>query len=186
MIPHLTLVLVIFSVEISGEYCNMGFLEHIAMESTTIELDVLPEDTEIIIPSLRITCDGYISHVSVGYEVSQTATVFNQSTGGVYLQLWRNAAAMGMRNYTLVEEVPLPVGSPWTGNDNRSILNDYKLPKRITVQSNDVIGFRTPYDSSVNVLVNTTDQREMLISDYYDNVLNMTGGVPLILITHSK
>ena len=165
----------------------MGFPEHIVMESTTMELDVLPEDTEIIIPSLRITCDGYISHVSVAYEVSQTATVFNQSSGGgVYLQLWRNnAAAMGMRNYTLVEEVLLPVGSPWTVNDNRSILNNYKLPNRITVQPNDVIGFRTLYDSSVNVLVNMTDQREMLINDYYDNVLNMTG-VPLILITHSK
>ena len=184
MIPQLTLVLVIFSVEIFGEYCNMGFPDHIVIESTTMGLDVLPEDTEIIIPSLRMACDGYISHVSVGYEVSQTATVFNQSTDGVYLQLWRNAAAMGTGNYTLVEEVLLPAGNPWPGNDNRSILNNYKLPNRITVQSNDVIGFRTPYDSSVNVLVNTTDQREMLISDYYDNVLNITG-VPLILITHS-
>ena len=177
----------IFSFKTSGENCNMGFPEGIGVENSInpIDLDVLPEDTEVIIPSLRMTCDGYISHVSVGYEVTQISVV-NQSAVGVYLQLWRNAAAVwGIRNYTLVEEVMLPVGIPWPGIDNQSLLNNYKLANRITVRSNDVIGFRTPYDSSVNVLVNTTDQREVLTNDYYDDVLNMTG-VPLILITHSK
>ena len=185
MIVQLTLVLVIFSFKTSGESCNMGFPEDITMENSTVELDVLPEDTEIIIPSLKIICDGYISHVSVGFEVSQMS-VYNQSADGtgVYLQLWRDAG-VGMRNYTLVEEVLLPVGNPWPDNDDQSILINYKLPKRMTVRSNDVIGFRTPYDSSVNVLVNTTDQREVLTNSNYDNVLNVTG-VPLMLITHSK
>ena len=155
------------------------------MENSTMELYVLPKDVEIIIPSLKIICDGYISHVSVGFEVSQTS-VFNQSDDGtgVYLQLWRDAV-VDMRNYTLVEEVLLPVENPWPDNDNRSILINYKLPERMTVRSNDVIGFRTPYDSSVNVLVNMTDQREVLTNSDSDNALNMTG-VPLILITHSK
>ena len=160
----------------------MGFPEEIMMETenSTIELDdvrldVIPEDTEVIIPSLRMTCDGYISHVSVGYEVSHVSA-FNES---VYLQLWRTSTA---ENYSLVEEVLLPVGHHWPDNDNRSILNNYELPSRITVQSNDTIGFRTPLGSSVEVLVDTIEQREVLSSD---NVLNVTG-VPQVMITNSK
>ena len=147
----------------------------------TIESDTIPEDTEVLIPSLRITCDGYISHVSVGYKVIYESTI-NQD--GVYLQLWRTA--VGTRNYSLVEEVLLPVGDPWPGNNNQSILKDFELPSRIAVQSNDVIGFRTPWDSSVEVLMDTTDQREIL--EYDSNsptVLNVTG-ISQIIITNSK
>ena len=183
LIVQLTAVLVILCLRISGEICSMGFPEEIMMETenATIELDdvrldVIPEDTEVIIPSLRMTCDGYISHVTVGYEVSHV-TAFNES---VYLQLWRTSTA---ENYSLVEEVLLPVGYHWPDNDNRSLLNNYELPIRITVQSNDTIGFRTPFGSSVEVLVDTTEEREVL--SYSDNVLNVTG-VPQVMITNSK
>ena len=186
LFAQLTLVLVIFSSKTSGKDCIVGFLEDIAVENATIEsemeLDFIPEDTEIIIPSLTIACDGYISHVSVGYE-GKNQTVSNKS---VYLQLWRISHTTlegSVENYTLVEEVLLPIGDPWPGADNQRILNDYKLPKRLTVQSSDVIGFRTPYNSSVNVLVNATEQREVFLNG--DDVLN-TIGVPLLLITHSK
>ena len=188
LIAQSTLILVLFSFKPFGEDCSVGFLEDITVESNItefeMELDVIPEDAEIIIPSLTMTCNGYISHVSIGYEGKNQTSVSNNS---VYLQLWRishTAALEGsVENYTLVEEVLLPIGDPWPHTDNQRILNDYKLPKRITVQSSDVIGFRTPYNSSVNVLVNTTDQREVLSNS--DDILSMIG-VPLLLITHSK
>ena len=132
-----------------------------------------------------MTCDGYISHVSVAYEVNPNMTSSNE---GVYLQLWRISAAtydqaVGIMNYSLVEEVLLPVGHQWPDNDNQSILNNYELPIRITVQSNDIVGFRTPFGSPVEVLVDTTEEREVLSND--DNVLNVTG-VPQVMFTNSK
>ena len=132
-----------------------------------------------------MTCDGYISHVSVAYEINPNMTSSNE---GVYLQLWRTSAAahdqaVGIMNYSLVEEVLLPVGHQWPDNDNQSILNNYELPIRITVQSNDIVGFRTPFGSPVEVLVDTTEEREVLSND--DNVLNVTG-VPQVMFTNSK
>ena len=182
LIFQLILLITMYCLKIYGEVCNTGFPEIINMRgNTSMELDTIPEDTEVLIPSLRITCDGYISHVSVGYKVIYESTI-NQD--GVYLQLWRTV--VGMRNYSLVEEVLLPVGEPWPGNNNQSILKDFELPSRIAVQSSDVIGFRTPWDSSVEVLVDTTDQREIL--EYESNnstVLNVTG-IPQIIITNSE
>ena len=176
------LMLMILFIEISGEACNMGFPEAIAIgNSTTMELDVIPEDTQVLIPSLTITCDGYISHVSVGYKVSHYRSAADES---VYLQLWR--IAVGVRNYSLVEEVLLPPGDPWPGSNNLSILENFELPSRITAQSNDVIGFRTPYSSSVRVLVNTTNPRRILeYTSHGYNVLNTTG-IPQITIRNSK
>ena len=181
LVFQLILVVTMYCFKISGEVCSMGFPEIINMRRNTMELDTIPEDTEVLIPSLRITCDGYISHVSVGYKVIYESTI-NQD--GVYLQLWRTA--VGTRNYSLVEEVLLPVGEPWPGNNNQSILKDFELPSRIAVESNDVIGFRTPWDSSVEVLVDTTDQQEIL--EYESNsptALNVTG-IPQIIITNSE
>ena len=182
-IVQLTLVLVILSCSrISGEFCSVGFPENITEENSTMELDILPEDTEVIIPSFRMTCDGYISHVSVAYEVSHQVSSFNEA--GVYLQLWRtsDAQAVGMQNYSLVEEVLLPVGYRWPDYDNQSILDNYELPVRITVQSNDIIGFRTLFGSPVEVLVDITEEREVLSNN---DVLNVTG-VPQVMLTNSK
>lgn len=180
-IAQLTLVLMILScLQISGEFCSVGFPENVALENSTTELDSLPEDTEVIIPSLRMTCDGYISHVSVAYEINRDMSLFNE---GVYLQLWRTGAAQAVKNYSLVEEVLLPVGDRWPDNDNQSVLNNYELPMRITVKSNDTIGFRTPFGSPVEVLMDTTEEREILSND--DNVLNVTG-IPQITFTNSK
>ena len=161
----------------------MGFPEAITMGNNNItELDVIPEDTQVLIPSLTITCDGYISHVSVGYKANLYKSASDES---VYLQLWRST--VGMRKYSLVKEVLLPPGDPWPGSNNLSILEDFELPSRISVQSNDVIGFRTPYNSSVKVLVDTINPRRIL--EYtlhgYNNVLNITG-IPQITIRNSK
>jgi len=130
-------VLCMLCFKASGEVvCTKGFPEVIALENnTSIHLDAIPEDTEVLIPSLIMTCDGYISHVSIGYEV--TNSEFNQS---VYLQLWRRNDAMQPGDYSLVVEVLLPVGDPWPYSDHQSILSNYELSSRIMVQSNDIIG----------------------------------------------
>ena len=176
-----SLMLMILYIEISGEACNVGFPEAITMGNNVMELDVIPEDTQVLIPSLTITCDGYISHVSIGYKVNPYKSTTGQS---VYLQLWRNS--VGMRNYTLAEEVLLPSGNPWPGNNNQTILENFELPSRITVRSNDVIGFRTPHSSSVEVLVDTSNPREILeCTSHGHNVLNITG-IPQIIIRNSK
>ena len=163
----------------SGEaVCTTGFPDVIIMENSTAMLDTIPEGTEVLVPSLKITCDGYISYVSVGYKARES--IFNQS---VYLQLWRSAAAMNIIKYLLVEEVMVPAGESWPGNNSHNILNHYKLPSKIKVQSNDIIGFRTPMNSSVKVLVDTTDQREIIENGQY--MLNVSHGVPQIMITNS-
>ena len=84
---------------------------------------------------------------------------------GVYLQLWRtsDAQAVDMQNYSLVEEVLLPVGHRWPDYDNQSILDNYELPVRITVQSNDIKGFRTPFGSPVEVLVDTAEDYQIMM-----------------------
>ena len=176
------LMLMILHIEISGEACNAGFPEAITMRgNNAMELDVIPEDTQVLIPSLTITCDGYISHVSIGYKVNPYKSTAGQS---VYLQLWRSS--VGVRNYTLVEEILLPPGNPWPGNNNQTILENFELPSRITVRSNDVIGFRTPRSSSVEVLVDTNNPREILeCTSHGHNISNITG-IPQIIIRNSK
>ena len=181
LVAQLTLVLMILLVEISGEAINAGFPEAITMGNNAMELDVIPDDTQVLIPSLTITHDGYISHISVGYKVNPYKSSSNE---GVYLQLWRST--VGLKNYSLIEQVLLPPGNPLPNNNNQSIIKDFKLPSRIAVRSNDIIGFRTPRSSPVKVLVDTTDPREILEYTSHGNKALKVTGTPQVILMNSE
>ena len=161
---------------VSGHNCLQGFPENIT-EITNRSEHVIPEGTVVLAPFLTFTCDGYITHVSVGYEV--TSVTSNQT---VYLQLRRNTEGA---NYSLIHEVLLPRGKP-EAKDNHTILRNYQLLKSIAVLQNDLVGFKTPADSSVRVLL-VSDQQKTLHKGYSSNAFaasNVTG-IPQISVTFS-
>ena len=162
--------------EVFGQGCTTDFSQDICLinrGNTTI-----PEGTVVLAPFLTFKCNGHITHVSVRFEVIDMS-----SNETVYLQLRRKVEGM---EYYLITEVMLPKGEP---EGNHSILCDYELPDRMKIQENDVIGFRTPEDSSVAVLVETTNMtinRQLLFSstnstdDIFDSV--MIEGLPQISV----
>ena len=157
----------------SGQDCSTGFPQDVLSRGNTTIESTIPVGTVVLAPFLNFTCDGYITHVSVVYEVTDIA-----SNETVYLQLRRNVEGM---EYSLIDEVMLPE----RGRANQSFLQDYELPNRIEIQENDVIGFETPANSSVEVLVDTNVTDEPLYfspnnTDVFE--LSMMTGLPQISI----
>ena len=180
LLQELSLLLVEIFIWSSGQDCSPNFPRDILGGGNTTIPETIPEGTVVLAPFLTFTCDGYITHVSVGYEVTNMTS--NQT---VYLQLRRNVEGT---KYSLIHEVMLPVVPDGT---RTSILRDYKLPNMLAVRENDVVGFRTPENSSVRVLIDDSQEanRSLYVNENYESdnfSTSMINGTPQISVADGE
>ena len=147
------------------------------------EEDSIPNGT-IAFVNNQFTCNGIITHVSVGYEVVDGG--YHNNETGVYFEL-RRAAQNG--SFDVVQSIPLPVGETWNETDDRFILNDYELSDAIQFQENDSISIFTPVNSSVKILVDvnsTNTSRYFVCTVDQTRCTNYSGAMQVKINTSKK
>ncbi|XP_065899443.1 uncharacterized protein [Dysidea avara] len=148
------------------------------------EEDSIPNGT-IAFVNNQFTCNGIITHVSVGYEVVDGG--YHNNETGVHFEL-RRVAQNG--SFDVVQSIPLLIEQAWNETDDRDryILNNYELSDTIQFQENDYISIFTPVNSTVKILVDvnsTNTSRYFVCTIDQISCINYSGAMQVKITTSS-
>ena len=149
------------------------------------EEDSIPNGT-IAFVNNQFTCNGIITHVSVGYEVVDGG--YHNNETGVHFEL-RRVAQNG--SFDVVQSIPLLIEQAWNETDDRDryILNNYELSDTIQFQENDYISIFTPVNSTVKILVDvnsTNTSRYFVCTIDQISCINYSGAMQVKITTSKK